>query len=168
MVLGHYTEGQGDHYVCLRSTPKFDCSEYEYNEPIFDIGNIQTELDEHNINVDNIQTELDEHNSDMDNIQTELDEHNSDMDNIKTELDGHNSDMDNIQTELDDCITDIATHELNSWTIWTTYKRNLTNIFLTKKVIGISFQTRYGSKLLGLYYKSAILKQMIYFSHLRL
>ena len=25
IVLGYYAEGQGDHYVCLRSTPNFDC-----------------------------------------------------------------------------------------------------------------------------------------------
>ena len=25
MVLGHYAEGQGDHYVCLKSMPNFDC-----------------------------------------------------------------------------------------------------------------------------------------------
>ena len=41
MVLGHYAEGQGHHYVCLRFTPNFDCSEYEYDEPISDIDNIQ-------------------------------------------------------------------------------------------------------------------------------
>ena len=29
IVLEHYAEGQGDHYVCLRVTPNFDCSEYE-------------------------------------------------------------------------------------------------------------------------------------------
>ena len=108
MVLGHYTEEQGDHYVCLRFPPSSDCSEYEYREPISDIDNIQTELDEHISDMDNIQTELDEHNSDMYNIQTELDEHNSDMDNIQTEFDKHNSDMDNIQTELEKCITDIG------------------------------------------------------------
>ena len=33
---------------------------------------------------------------------------------------------------------------------------------------GVSFQTIYYSKLLGLYYNSAILKQIIYVSHLRL
>ena len=48
-VLRYYAEGQGDHYVCLRSTPNFDCSEYEYDEPISDIDNIQTELDELNL-----------------------------------------------------------------------------------------------------------------------
>ena len=102
MVLRHYAEAQDGHYVCLRSTPHSDCSEYEYEEPISDIDSIQTELDEHTSDMDNIQTELDEHNSDMDNIQTKLDEHNSDTDNIQTELDEYNSDMDNIQTELDE------------------------------------------------------------------
>ena len=29
IVLEHYTEGQGDHYVCLRVMSNFDCSEYE-------------------------------------------------------------------------------------------------------------------------------------------
>ena len=48
-VLRYYAEGHGDHYVCLRSTPNFDCSEYEYDEPISDIDNIQTELDELNL-----------------------------------------------------------------------------------------------------------------------
>ena len=82
IVLGHYSEGQGDHCVCLRSAPNFDCSEYEYDKPISDIDNIQIELDDHTSGMDNIQTECDEHNIDMDNIQTELDKHNSDMDNI--------------------------------------------------------------------------------------
>ena len=59
MVLGHYTEGQSDHYVCLRSTPNFECSEYEYNKPISGIDNIQTELDEDTNDMDKIQTELD-------------------------------------------------------------------------------------------------------------
>ena len=59
--MGHDAEGQGDHYVCLRSTPNFDYSEYD--EPISDIDNIQTELDEHTSDMDNIQTELDEHKS---------------------------------------------------------------------------------------------------------
>ena len=45
MVLGHYAEEHGDHYVCLGSTPNFDRPEYEYDEPISDIDNIQTELD---------------------------------------------------------------------------------------------------------------------------
>ena len=108
MVFGHYAEGQGYHYVCLRCTPNFDCSEYEYDEPSSDIYNIETELDEHIIDMDNIKTELYEHNSDKDNIQTELDEHNSDMVNMQTEFDKHNSDLDNIQTELDGCITDIG------------------------------------------------------------
>ena len=59
-------------------------------------------------------------------------------------------------------------HELNSWVIWATYKTNLTNIFLTTKVTEISFKTRYGSKLLGLYYNSAVLKQIIYVPDLQL
>ena len=29
MVVRHYAERQGDHYVCLRSTPNFDSSEQE-------------------------------------------------------------------------------------------------------------------------------------------
>ena len=106
MVLEYYAEGQSDHYVCLRSTPNFDCSECEYEKSISDIDNIQTKLDKHTSDMDNIQTKLDEHNSDMSNIQTEFGKHNSDMDNVQTELDEHNSDMDNIQTDLDECITD--------------------------------------------------------------
>ena len=47
VVLGHYAEEQRDHHVCLRSTPNFDCSEYEYNKPISNIDKIQTELDKH-------------------------------------------------------------------------------------------------------------------------
>ena len=89
MVLGHYAEGQGDNYICLRSTPNFNCSEYEYDEPISD--------------TDNIQTELDEHNSDMDNIQAELDECITDIGDARTELMG---DMDNVQNELDKYISD--------------------------------------------------------------
>ena len=54
MVLGHYTEGQSDHYVCLRSTPNFECSEYEYNKPISGIDSIKTELDEDTNDTDNI------------------------------------------------------------------------------------------------------------------
>ena len=34
-------EGQGGHYAYLRSTPNFDCSKYEYDEPISDIDNRQ-------------------------------------------------------------------------------------------------------------------------------
>ena len=45
MVLRHYTKVQGDHYICLRSTPNFDCSEYQYEEPTSYTDNIQTELD---------------------------------------------------------------------------------------------------------------------------
>ena len=108
MVSVHYAEGQGNHYVCLRSTPNFDCSEYKYDEPISDIDNIQIEIHEHSSDMDNIQTELDEHNSDMESIHTELDQHKSDVDNIQTEFGKHNSDMGNIQTELGECITDIA------------------------------------------------------------
>ena len=96
IVLGHYAEWQGDHYVCLRSTPNFDGSEYEYDKPISNIDNIQTELDEHSSDMYNIQTKLNEHNIDMNNIKTEFDEHSSDMDNIQTELGKNNSDMDNI------------------------------------------------------------------------
>ena len=29
MVVRHYAERQGDHYVCLRSNPNFDSSEQE-------------------------------------------------------------------------------------------------------------------------------------------
>ena len=116
-----------------------------------------------NSDMDNILTELDEHNSDMDNIQTELDEHNSDLDNMQTELDEYNSDMDNLRNVS----LILATHKLNSWAIWTTYKTNLTNKFLTAKVIRISFQTRYSSKLLRLYYNSVILKQVMSLSHWR-
>ena len=82
MVLGHYAEGQGDHYVCLRCALNFDCSEQQYDEPISDIENIQTALDEYTSDMDSMQTELDKHNIDMDNIQTELDKHNSDMINM--------------------------------------------------------------------------------------
>ena len=42
MVLGYVSGRQDDHYVLLRSTPNYDCSEYEYDGPISDIGNIQT------------------------------------------------------------------------------------------------------------------------------
>ena len=43
VVLGHYAQRQGDHYVCLKSTPNSDCSEYEYNKPFSDNDNIHTE-----------------------------------------------------------------------------------------------------------------------------
>ena len=99
--MGHDAEGQGDHYVCLRSTPNFDYSEYD--EPISDIDNIQTELDEHTSDMDNIQTELDEHNSHKDNIQTELDECITDVGDARTELMG---DMEDVQNELDKYISD--------------------------------------------------------------
>ena len=91
MVLGHCAERQVDHYVCLRSMPNSNCSEYKYNKPISDTDNIHTELDKHTSDMDNIKTELDKHNSDINNIQTEFDKHNSDMDNIQTELDKHNN-----------------------------------------------------------------------------
>ena len=54
MVLEHYAEGQSDRYVCLRSTPNFECSEYEYNKPISGIDSIKTELDEDTNDTDNI------------------------------------------------------------------------------------------------------------------
>ena len=111
MVLGHFVEGQGDH-ICWRSMPNFGCSEYKYDEPIPDTGNIQTELDKQNSDMDNILTECDEHNTDMDNIQTQPDKHNNDINNNQTKLDIHNNDMDNIQTELDQYITDIG----DAWT----------------------------------------------------
>ena len=142
-----------------QSALNFDYSEYEYDEPIPDIDNMQTELDKHKSGMDNIQMKLGEHNNDMGSKQTEHDQHNSDMDNIKTEFVQHNSDMDNIQTELyeHNCGMDnipmnltnvpltLATHKLNSWPIWITCQTNLTNIFLRIKVIGITLQTRYGS-----------------------
>ena len=103
MILGHYAEGNCDHYVCLRSAPNFDCSEYEYDKPISDIDHIQTKLDEHSSDMDNIQTELDKHNSDMDNIQTEIDECITDIGDAWTELMG---DMNDIQNELDKYISD--------------------------------------------------------------
>ena len=140
MVLGHYAEEQGDHYVCLRSTSNFGCSEYEYNEPISDIDNIQTELDKHTGNMATYKLNLT---------------------NITVVWTTYKLNLTNVSLTL-------ATHKVNSWAMWMTYKTNLTNIFLTTKVIGISFQTRYGSKLLGLYYNWAILKQIIYVSHLRL
>ena len=98
----------------------------------------------------------------MENIQTELDKHNSDMNIIQTELDEYNSDMDKMQTGLDDCITDIGDAQLEL----IGDMDDVQNKLLTTKVIGIFFQTRYGSKLLGLYYNSAILKHIIYVLHL--
>ena len=60
MALEHDPEGQGNHYVFLRSTSNFDRSECEQDEPISDIGYIQTEFDEYNGDMDNVETELDE------------------------------------------------------------------------------------------------------------
>ena len=72
MALGHYVEGQGDHYICLRFTPNFDCSKYKYDELISDTDNVQTKLDKHTTDMDNLQTKLDEHKSDMDTYKVNL------------------------------------------------------------------------------------------------
>ena len=42
--------------------------------------------------------------------------------------------MENIPMNLTNVSLTSATHKLNSWVIWTTYKKNLSNIFLTIKI----------------------------------
>ena len=87
--------------------------------------------------MDYIQTEPDKHNSDRDNILTDLEECINDISDAQTELMG---DTDDVQDEFGKYISDNKSN------------RNLLP------------NERYDSKLLGPYYNSVILKQIIYVS----
>ena len=120
---------QGDHYVCLSSTPNFDCRECKYEEPMSDIGNIHTALTKipviwakYKLNLTNKMVTCKTYKLNLTNITL-----------ARTTC----------KLNLTNASLIFVTHKLNSWAIWTTYKINSAKIFPTTKVIWSESPTKW-------------------------